>query len=245
MTLVQSINIFLVVSFLFIIFKYAETFWSYKISKPFLWDQGVKNKTISRELIALQFQTRDKVRFFALWFQVERLKRNNVKGSFAELGVYKGVTANMLYEMDRSRTLHLFDTFGGFHDADLAMESDKGGKYNTAEFSDTSVAAVKAYINGGDALVFHEGHFPETAKGLEQETFALVNIDADLYVPTIEGLRFFYPRLAPGGVIFVHDYNHNWAGARKAIDEFAKTIPEGIVELPDWQGSILIVKNNV
>lgn len=242
-TLIDALNILLVLLFLFVVFKYAETFWSYKISKPYLWEQAVKRNEISGELKSLQFQTRDKVRFFSLWFQVERLKRNKVKGSFAELGVYKGVTANMLYEMDRTRTLHLFDTFGGFHENDLQQEQTKGGKYTTTEFSDTSVQAVKAYINGGNQVVFHEGHFPATAAGLEHETFALVNIDADLYVPTLEGLQFFYPRLAPGGVIFVHDYNHNWDGARKAIDEFAQTIPEGITELPDWQGSVVIVRN--
>jgi len=243
MTIIEIINSILILAFLFIIFKYAETFWSYKISKPYLWEQAVKNNLVSKELRSLQFQARDKVRFFSLWFQVERLKRNHVKGSFAELGVYKGVTANMLYEMDKSRTLHLFDTFKGFSEKDLEQEHTKGGKYNTSEFSDTSVAAVKAYINGGDNVVFHEGYFPETAKGLENEAFALVNIDADLYLPTMEGLKFFYPRLSPGGVIFVHDYNHNWSGARKAIDEFAGTISEGIIELPDWQGSVMIVKS--
>ena len=242
-SLIDALNLVLVLAFLFAVFKYAETFWSYKISKPYLWEQAAKNKEVSKELRSLQFQTRDKVRFFALWFQVERLKRNKVKGSFAELGVYKGVTANMLYEMDKTRTLHLFDTFGGFNENDLQQEQSKGGKYTTSQFADTSVEAVRKYINGGDAIVFHEGHFPATAAGLENETFALVNIDADLYAPTLEGLKFFYPRLAPGGVIFVHDYNHNWDGARKAIDEFARTIPEGITELPDWQGSVVIVRN--
>jgi O-methyltransferase len=243
MNITDIINITLILVFLFIAFKYAETFWSYKISKPYQWEQAVKNKELSKELKALEFQTRDKVRFYFLWFQVERLKKKEVKGCFAELGVYKGVTANMLYEMDKNRTLHLFDTFEGFNEKDLMQENVQGGKYTTKEFSDTSVEAVKAYINGGDKVIFHKGYFPETAKGLESETFALVNIDADLYQPTLEGLKFFYPRLSPGGVILIHDYNHNWDGAKKAIDEFAGTIPEGIIELPDWQGSAVIVKN--
>ncbi|MCW3104564.1 MAG: hypothetical protein JWO09_3004 [Bacteroidetes bacterium] len=245
MSITAIINILLVILFLFIVFKYAETFWSYKISKPWLWEQAVKNKEISKELRSLEFQTRDKVRFYFLWFQLERLKKNNVKGSFAELGVYKGITANMLYEMDRSRTLHLFDTFNGFDEGDLQQEETKGGKYSSGEFADTSLEAVKAYINGGDSVVFHKGHFPGTAKGLEHETFAFVSIDADLYVPTIEGLRFFYPRLSPGGIIMIHDYNHNWDGVKKAIDEFAQSIPESVVEIPDWQGSAMIVKNKL
>jgi O-methyltransferase len=237
------INIILLVTLLFIVFKYAETFWSYKISKPYLWEQAIKQKLISKELNSLERQTRDKVRFYFFWFQVERLKRLKVQGAFAELGVYKGVTANIIHEMDKDRTLHLFDTFEGFHEKDLAMEGSKGGKYTSSEFADTSEELVRNYINGGDKIVFHKGYFPDTAHGLEHEIFAFVNIDADLYIPTIEGLKFFYPRLAPGGVILIHDYNHNWEGARKAIDEFAATIPESIVEIPDWQGSAMIVKN--
>lgn len=237
------INLILIILLLFLAFKYAETFWSYKISKPYLWEQGIKNKTISKELRSLEFGTRDKVRFYTLWFQIERLKKNKVPGNFAELGVYKGITANILYEMDRNRSLHLFDTFQGFDEKDIQLEGKQGGRYTTGEFADTSVDAVRRYINGGDSIIFHEGYFPETAKGLENEAFAFVHIDADLYQPTLEGLHFFYARLSPGGVILIHDYNHNWEGVKKAIDEFLTGIPESLIELPDWQGSVLIVKN--
>ena len=241
--IIGVINIVLLILFLFIVFKYLETFWSYKINKPYLWEQAIKNKQISKELKSLEFETRDKVRFYTLWFQTVRLKKHNVPGHFAELGVYKGITANILYEMDRSRELHLFDTFQGFHPKDLQYETSKAEKYTTKEFSDTTVEAVKKYINGGNAVKFHAGYFPETAAGLENELFALVSIDADLYKPTLEGLRFFYSRLAPGGVILIHDYNHNWNGVQKAVDEFLKTIPENIAELPDWQGSAMLIKN--
>lgn len=241
--IIGIINIALFILFLLIVFKYLETFWSYKISKPYQWEQAIKNKKISKELKSLEFETRDKVRFYTLWFQAERLKKNNVPGHFAELGVYKGVTANILYEMDRNRKLHLFDTFQGFNEADLQYETATSGKYTTKEFSDTTVETVRKYINGGQAIQFHVGHFPETTKGLENEVFALVSIDADLYKPTLEGLRFFYSHLAPGGVIVIHDYNHNWNGVQKAVDEFLKTIPENIAELPDWQGTALLIKN--
>jgi O-methyltransferase len=244
-SLFNALNILLLLVLLFIVFKYVETFWSYKINKPYAWEQAIKNKTVSKELKSLEFATRDKVRFYTLWFQIERLKKNKISGSFAELGVYKGVTANIMYEMDRNRTLHLFDTFEGFDEKDLLEENRKGGKYSKKEFADTSVQAVREYINGGDKIVFHKGYFPETAIGLEQEEFAFVSIDADLYKPTLEGLNFFYKRLIPEGVLLIHDYNHNWEGAKKAVDEFVKVIPECIFEVPDWQGSVLIIKNKL
>ena len=111
-------------------------------------------------------------------------------------------------------------------------------------FADTSIDEVKGYIDGNDNICFKPGFFPKTTEGLENETFALVHIDADLYAPTIEALNFFYPRLNKGGVIIVHDYNHNWDGIPKAINEFIVTVPESLIELPDWQGSAMIIKNS-
>ena len=43
----------------------------------------------------------------------------------------------------------------------------------------------------------------------------------------------------------VHDYNHNWPGVKQAVDEFAKGIPEGIVPIADWQGSVMIIRNTM
>jgi len=237
------INIILVITLLFVGYKYYETFWSYRISKPHKWEQEIKKNNISKELKSLEASCRDRVRFYSLWFQVERLKKEKIKGAFAELGVYKGITANFLYEMDNSRKLHLFDTFEGFHEKDLQNEGSKDKKYNTKEYSNTSVEAVKNYISGKDNIVFHKGNFPATTTGLEEELYALVHLDADLYQPTIEGLKYFYPRLAPGGVIIVHDYNHSWEGINKAVDEFMPSISENLIELPDWQGSAVIIKN--
>ncbi len=239
-----NINTVLIVLFVILLFKYIESFWSYKISKPFAWEEAVKKKQISKKLLKLERPYRDKVRFFNLWFQIEQLKKNKIKGAFAELGVHKGETAKVIHYMDETRKFYLFDTFNGFSEKDLEFETQTDNRFETDMFADTSIEKVKKYMNGNENLVFRPGFFPDTTKGLENETFALVNIDADLYAPTIEALKFFYERLSKGGVIIVHDYNHNWDGIPKAIDEFKKTIPESIIETPDWQGSAMIVKNS-
>ncbi|MFT7034462.1 MAG: O-methyltransferase [Cyclobacteriaceae bacterium] len=240
----QMVNIILVMVLFFIGFKYLETFWSYKISKPHTWDTAVKSKAISKKLIGLERRYRDKVRFYNLWFQVEQLKKNKINGFFAELGVHRGETAKAIHHMDQDRVFYLFDTFEGFAKEDLEQENQTDERFSTSMFADTSIDEVKQYIDGNDNLSFKQGFFPKTAEGLEGETFALVNIDADLYAPTIEALNYFYPRLNKGGVIIVHDYNHNWDGIPKAINEFIGSIPESLIELPDWQGSVMIIKNS-
>ncbi len=240
----QTASIILVIVILFLGYKYAETFWSYRISKPYAWETAVTNKLISKELLKIERGFRDKVRLYNLWFQVEQLKKNKISGAFAELGVHQGKTARAIHHMDNNRVFYLFDTFEGFPKEDLAQENQTGDRFSKEMFADTSVDKVKKYINGNANLRFKSGFFPDTTEGLETEIFALVNIDADLYAPTIEALNFFYDKLNKGGVIIVHDYNHNWEGIPKAINEFISSIPESLIELSDWQGSAMIIKNS-
>jgi O-methyltransferase len=240
----QYVSFLLIFILLFLGFKYLETFWSYKISKPYAWETAVTQKLISKELIKIEQSYRDKARFYNLWFQIEQLKKNKIKGAFAELGVHKGETAKAIHQMDQDRTFYLFDSFEGFRKEDLAYEHQKDERFTVEMFADTSIEKVQQYIKGNNNIQFRPGYFPETSAGLEAEKFAFVHLDADLYAPTIEALMFFYARLNNGGVIIIHDYNHNWEGVPKAINEFIGTIPESLIELSDWQGSAMIIKNS-
>ncbi len=239
----NTITILLINVLLILLYKYLETYWSYTLYKPYKWAEAIKNKKVSKKLMIRERKYYDKIRFYTMWFQIERLIKENVEGDFAELGVHKGETAKLIYEMNTNRTLHLFDTFKGFDEKDLMHENKQGGRYSTNEFSDTDLKTVKKQIGENDKVVFYPGYFPDTAIGLEDRKFAFVHLDADLYLPTTEGLKFFYARLSPGGVIIIHDYNHIWDGVKKAVDEFMPTIPENLIELPDWKGSVMIVKN--
>ncbi len=230
--------------FLFFVFRNVEPELFFKISKPHKWTEAIEREEISNSLKKLGKTYRDKVRFYAIWIQIERLKDKKITGAFAELGVYKGETARIIHEMDTSRTLHLFDTFKGFDQQDLEIENSTEGKYSTHNFSDTSLEMVKKFIGEQENVYFHPGYFPGSAENLEETEYAFVHLDADLYKPTLAALNYFYPRLSAGGVIIIHDYNHTWDGLRKAVDEFSKTIQETIVEIADWQGSVMIVKNS-
>ena len=229
---------------LFYVYKYFEGYWSFKLNKPFKWEDAVKKNLVSSNLKTLERNYYDKIRFYNFWFQIERIKKEKIKGDFAELGVHKGESAKIIYEMDTTRKLHLFDTFEGFAAQDLQHENKQDEKYTTKEFSDTNLETVKKEINGSDQVVFYPGYFPKTAIGLEETKFSFVHLDADLYLPTIEALKFFYPKLSAGGVIIIHDYNHTWDGIKKALDEFMPTILESLIELTDWKGSVMIVKNS-
>ncbi len=240
-TILDVINVVLVSIFIALGLQYFGTKWSYKISKPWRWEEGMVNHTLPAALVRIERTYRDKVRLYTFWLVAERIKQQGIPGAFAEVGVYQGETARILHHLDPTRRLHLFDTFSGFPEADLV---NKPTAADEVDFSDTTVDKVKSSINGNDNVVFHPGYFPDTASLLNEPAFALVHLDADLYQPTLAGLKYFYPRLSKQGVIIIHDYNHNWPGVKQAVDEFIKEIPEAIVPIADWQGSVIITRNS-
>lgn len=74
--------------------------------------------------------------------------------------------------------------------------------------------------------------------------FALVSLDPDLYEPTLEGLRYFYPRLAPGGRILIHDYTScQFEGVKMAVDEYCRAHELFVVPLMDLHGTAVLVKS--
>ena len=236
--IIQSVLLVILAAY---VVYYIYTLLFDKEYQPKLWRHYLKQKKILPELQAAERKYKDKNRFFNFWFQVERLK--DVPGAFAELGVYKGDSAHVLHLMDPSREFHLFDTFEGFTEKDLTTETGKAATYTKHNFADTSVERVQERLNS-EKFIFHKGYFPDSAAGFDSNIrFAIVNMDADLYNPTKTGLEFFYPRLAPGGVIIVHDYNPDWPGIMKAVDEFAATIPEPVVPITDSDSSVMIFKS--
>jgi O-methyltransferase len=182
-------------------------------------------------------QYHDDVRYSMLALAIERLTRDSIPGAFAEIGVYRGVTSSFIHRQAPERKFYLFDTFEGFPEQDLEGAKDQ-------RFKDTSQKGVEQLIGDTQNLIFRKGYFPETAAGLEDEPFALVMLDVDLYLPALEVFRFFYPRMVRGGYFFMHDFNSPEAnhGISRAALEFLVDKPEMLIEIPDFHGSALFRK---
>lgn len=176
----------------------------------------------------------DDVRYATLALAIQRVETEEVEGAFAELGVWTGFTSSFIHRQAPHRQFYLFDTFAGFPPGSLEKAEDN-------RFKDTSQEQVAARIGDLRNIVFRPGFFPDTAVGLEGERFALVMLDFDLYQPALDALRFFYPRLVPGGYFIMHDFNSpesNYAISRAAI-EYLSDKPESLIEIPDEWGSAL------
>lgn len=152
-------------------------------------------------------------------------KSQNLEGSVAELGVYRGDFARKINECFSDRVLYLFDTFEGFWDKDLAQSKDgaMGATLGKRHFSNTSVELVLNKMPHKEQCIIKKGWFPQSSVECENERFCFVNLDADLYEPILAGLEFFYPKMVSGGVILIHEYfSSGYVGVREAVSEFMR-----------------------
>jgi len=180
--------------------------------------------------VAQEFETHDYVRISTLELLAHELNTRKTGGHCAEVGVYKGDFASVINRYFPTRKLYLFDTFRGFDERDLSRDKGSGLVSIDADFSDTSVEKVLRKMPFPQMCIVKQGYFPDTGLDVE-DSFCFVSLDADLYDPTIAGLRFFYPRLVAGGAIFVHDYNNsNYRGIKQAVDEFSSEA--GVLHFP-------------
>ncbi len=154
-------------------------------------------------------------------------------GDLAEVGVYEGGSAKLICEVKGERNLHLFDTFAGLPEStahDRAIHAKK--QYAC------SVESVRNYLSDHPNVFFYQGLFPDSVPAddarLSAARFSFVHFDVDLYESTLACLRYFYPRMNPGGVMLSHDYSI-LAGVERAFKEFLADKPEGLIDLPTTQ----------
>lgn len=170
------------------------------------------------------------------------MESSDIKGSVAELGVYRGDFAKHINKYFKDRKLFLFDTFEGFYSSDVKQDSTMARDLGERHFSNTSISLVLEKMPYPNNCIIKQGWFPESAIGLESETFCFVNLDCDLYEPILAGLRFFYPRMSARGVILIHEYfSQGYVGVREAVEEFSKV--HSLIKLPIGDNlSIAIIK---
>lgn len=136
----------------------------------------------------------------------------DVSGDLAELGVYRGGVAKVMSLHSPHKTVRLFDTFEG-----IPEHSEADAFHKPGEFA-CSLADVQRHLADCHNVVFHPGLFPATAAG---DAFSVVHLDADLYQSTLDGLRYFWPRLSIGGAIVLDDWHWRFCeGVTRAVEEF-------------------------
>lgn len=194
----------------------------------------------------------DDVRKRVLFSQARRIMQKNIAGELAEVGVYRGDFALQILNAFPKKRLYLFESFEGFSRTDMEAEKQKLSKkvydnqikmIKTIRYNASEEILDRVLQKFAGRIELIKGRFPETSKGLEERSYCFVSLDTDLYLPILEGLKYFWPRIIPGGAIMVHDYsNPMYPGVRVAVDEFLAGRKEIPTELPDLGGTALLLK---
>ncbi len=177
----------------------------------------------------------DYVRLAALELLCRRL--DHVPGAAAELGVYRGWFARCINTLLPDRTLYLFDSFAGFLPGDAAQSFQ-------AAHEGISPEAVLSIQPHPEQIRLKPGFFPDSI-GDTEDRFCLVSLDVDFEETTLQGLRWFWPRLNSGGYLLLHDWgNPGLPGVAKALDRFEQELGTSLpaVPLPDVSGTLVLCK---
>jgi O-methyltransferase len=164
------------------------------------------------------------------------LERRDVPGDVAEIGCNLGgtaaIAARMLKRMGWTGRYVCFDTFGGFVQEQFAKDVARGTSSNRQSMFDAnSTALVRKILKRHDAsqVELVQGDITKVADHLLSPKYMAVLLDIDLADPTYEALHRFWPRLSPGGIIYVDDCpeNYEWK-ARVGYQRFCQDI--GVAE---------------
>ena len=90
------------------------------------------------------------------------------------------------------------------------------------------------------AVKYIEDKVEQTLSENNPGEIALLRLDTDQYESTKIELEVLYPLLVSGGVLIIDDYGH-FHGAKKAVDEYFKSIgEEPLMHRIDYSGRMII-----
>jgi hypothetical protein len=160
-------------------------------------------------------------------------------GDLIETGVFHGGTtvlmARLLQNLSSPRRLYACDSFQGLPPS---QTEDAGGRCATLAGADVprrrdcgkghrgQFASPRRTVEAAlrrEALqarvILVPGWFHESLPPPPSDVFGLLRLDGDTYNGTYEALARLYPRLVPGGAVYVDDYG-SFKGAGAAVDRY-------------------------
>lgn len=163
-----------------------------------------------------------------------------VAGSIADCGVYFGgglmnyaTTLSAMEPYNYQCRLIGFDTFSGdtgHEEIDLehGIVDRKKFTYAADAFEDLKRAAeiydLNRPLNHLPRIELVKGNLVESAPSYLEKNpgtiFRIIHLSVNLYRPTLETLKAFYPRLSKGGIVVIHGLNVTVGATQALFDAF-------------------------
>ena len=179
---------------------------------------------------------------------VEKVLTKNIPGAFIETGTWKGGTSlftKALIQADACfkhngtalrRDIYLADSWEGFgmdlkHNDDVLVDGPDLTEFHNGGVFDYDLKGTIQFFENNhlkdDMVHFVKGYFNETLHNIEEELWAHIRLDGDLYDSTVDAIGVLYPKLMSEGNVIIDDYN--WCPnpihldvcpCKRAIDEY-------------------------
>lgn len=193
-----------------------------KFIRAFLTQEAIQEKAISPNGI---------YRHMNHYHWANQVIDRNVEGDFVELGVFRGGTAKLLSLVmnwkKSNKTLHLYDSFEGLPEL---KDEDKPSK-NFLKKGDFKVSQwhLSQTMASLPNYTVYPGWFSETIPNKLPDKICYAHLDGDFYSSILESLEGVYPRLSPGAICVIDDYdNGGLPGVNQAVSEFMVDKPERV-----------------
>ena len=192
-----------------------------------------RNEAFNRYLV--RFGEMDGMNTDRRWmvYELARMARA-VAGDTAECGVFKGASSFLICVAQKGtgKHHHVFDSFAG-----LSTPGSRDGNHWKSGALACTLEEVQSNLRDFPHAHYYRGWIPECFPAVADRKFSFVHIDVDLEQPTYDSVKFFWPRLNPGGILLCDDYGFtSCPGASLALDEYFADRPEQVIALSGGGG---------
>lgn len=150
-----------------------------------------------------------------------------VEGDIVEFGCYVGTTSLFLQRLNlqagRAKALHVYDSFAGLPQKTAPDTSPAGEQFKGGELLAAKSQLIKNFRHAGLPLpVIHKGWFEELAPADVPHKISFAFLDGDFYTSIKSSLALVWPKLQPGAMVLVDDYQTEaLPGVRQALKEWS------------------------
>lgn len=236
------LNIVFLNIIIWIVLSLFWSHWTYKLFKPYKWLETMKKKQINKAIANVEKRTKDKNRFYGVWFMLQQIDENLIDGQYVMLGIENQELAELIRAFNAERKMTIISEFEAKR-IEVRKENCDGKvtlqniDLEHVEYDDFT----KSVPENNNTKIISAPIVNELGNLSEPISLALIDtIDGET---VSQSLTTIYNLLTPGGAIIVHDYNHDWEAVRNAVDTFQAQIPETFITIPDMYGSVIMVKN--
>ncbi|HSE60883.1 MAG TPA: TylF/MycF/NovP-related O-methyltransferase [Candidatus Saccharimonadales bacterium] len=159
--------------------------------------------------------------------ECQAVLRRGVVGDVVEFGCYVGTTSLFLTRLlaeAPGKILHVYDSFAGLPPKHSADASPVGEQFKAGELVATKAQLIKNFRQANLQLpVIHKGWFETLTPADIPGGIAFAFLDGDFYSSIMASLKLVWPRLQPGAVVVVDDYQTEaLPGVAQALHEWSR-----------------------